>query len=93
MGFGYHGQMENTPPPVTFDSDPAPGTVNFGIGQPSPDLMPTALLRRASDAFLAASAPLDLNYGERQGSAGFRSALAEFLSSSTAAPPALKPCS
>ena len=86
MGFGYHGQMENTPPPVTFDSDPAPGTVNFGIGQPSPDLMPTALLRRASDAFLAASAPLDLNYGERQGSAGFRSALAEFLSEQYGSP-------
>lgn len=79
MGFGYDGQMENSPPPVTFDSAPAQGTVNFGIGQPSPDLMPTRLLREAANGFLDHSAPLDLNYGERQGDARFRAALADFL--------------
>lgn len=86
MGFGYHGQMQKPPPPVTFDSIPAQGTINFGIGQPSPDLMPTGLLRQASTGFLDKSEPLDLNYGERQGDLGFRTVLAEFLSRHYAAP-------
>jgi 2-aminoadipate transaminase len=79
MGFGYHGEMDEAPGTVTFDSRPAAGVVNLGIGQPSPDLMPVDLLRSAADGFLDRAAPLDLNYGERQGDAGFRSALADFL--------------
>jgi DNA-binding transcriptional MocR family regulator len=71
--------MENQSAPVTFDSAPAPGVINFGIGQPSVDLLPVNLLREAADGFLAQAQPLDLNYGERQGDAGFRSALAGFL--------------
>jgi len=64
---------------VTFDGTPAPGVVNFGIGQPSADLLPVGLLRTATEAFMAATEPLGLNYGERQGDAGFREALAGFL--------------
>ena len=37
-------------------------------------------LKAASEDFLATAAPLELNYGERQGDAGFRAMLAEFLS-------------
>lgn len=65
--------------PLTFDTTSPPGVVNFGIGQPSPDLMPRQLLREASNAFLNSADPLELNYGERQSDAGFREALAELL--------------
>jgi DNA-binding transcriptional MocR family regulator len=71
--------MESKPRPVTFDSAPAPGVINFGIGQPSADLLPVGLIRKAAAGFLAEAQPLQLNYGERQGDAGFRAALAEFL--------------
>jgi 2-aminoadipate transaminase len=64
---------------VTFDRDPPPGTINLGIGQPSADLMPAGLLRKAADGFLAGARAADLNYGERQGDAGFRRSLAGFL--------------
>lgn len=66
---------------VTFDAVPAADVIHFGIGQPAPDLMPVESLRTATDHFLARARthPLDLNYGERQGDAGFRAALADFL--------------
>ncbi|MGH8196612.1 MAG: PLP-dependent aminotransferase family protein [Steroidobacteraceae bacterium] len=64
---------------VTFDGAPEPGTINFGVGQPSADLLPVALLRSACERFLARAHPLELNYGERQGDARFRAALAAFL--------------
>ena len=71
---------------VTFDRDPPPGTINLGIGQPSADLLPASLLRQAADGFLAGARPADLNYGERQGDAGFRRSLAEFLAPEYEAP-------
>jgi DNA-binding transcriptional MocR family regulator len=71
---------------VTFDRDPPPGTINLGIGQPSADLLPASLLRQAADGFLAGARPADLNYGERQGDAGFRESLAEFLAPEYEAP-------
>jgi DNA-binding transcriptional MocR family regulator len=64
---------------VTFDGAPAEGVINFGVGQPSADLLPVELMRKASEDFLASAHPLELNYGERQGDAGFRAALAGFL--------------
>lgn len=64
---------------ATFDGAPEQGTINFGVGQPSADLLPLALLRGASERFFAGAQPLELNYGERQGDARFRAALAEFL--------------
>ncbi len=64
---------------VTFDSAPPPGTINFGVGQPSADLLPVELIQTASADFLKNAEPEDLNYGERQGDAGFRSSLATFL--------------
>lgn len=82
MGFGYHGEMSKQHRNVTFDGAPAPGVINFGVGQPSEDLLPVGLLRTASADFMAHARPLELNYGERQGDAGFRLALADFLTRS-----------
>jgi DNA-binding transcriptional MocR family regulator len=65
---------------VTFDTAAPPGTINFGIGHPSADLLPVELLRTAADGFLAHAGPAELDYGELQGDAAFRRALASFLS-------------
>lgn len=64
---------------VSFDGAPERGSINFGVGQPSADLLPLDLLRRASERFFATAQPLELNYGQRQGDARFRAALAAFL--------------
>ena len=79
MCFGYDGEMSTEPRTVTFDGAPAAGVINFGVGQPSEDLLPVGLLRTATADFMATAQPLELNYGERQGDAGFRAALANFL--------------
>jgi 2-aminoadipate transaminase len=71
---------------VTFDSRPDPGTINFGVGQPSHDLLPVELMRKASESFLSCVQPEELNYGERQGDVRFREALAKFLSTGYAEP-------
>jgi len=65
--------------PVTFDGAPEHGTINFSVGQPSADLLPLALLAGAGTRFFADAEPLELNYGQRQGDARFRGALAAFL--------------
>ena len=72
--------MEKKLRTVTFDGAPAAGVINFGIGQPSQDLLPVDLIRTATADFMASAHPLELNYGERQGDAGFRESLAAFLS-------------
>ncbi|MFC1689153.1 PLP-dependent aminotransferase family protein, partial [Pseudomonadota bacterium] len=71
--------MTTPQPPVTFDGAPAPGVINFGVGQPSADLLPVDLIQAASADFLARAESIELNYGERQGDARFRAVLAEFL--------------
>jgi len=63
----------------TFDGAPELGVIDFGVGQPSADLLPLERLRAASQRFFATAQPLELNYGERQGDARFRVALAAFL--------------
>jgi len=65
---------------VTFDGAPPPGTINFGVGQPSADLLPVDLVRLASESFLARAQPFDLNYGVPRGDARFLESLAAFLS-------------
>lgn len=65
--------------PVTFDEAPPPGTINLGIGQPSADLLPVDLVRRASAAFFAEAVPFDLNYGRLPGDPRFLDSLAGFL--------------
>ena len=64
---------------AAFDGAPERGTINFGVGQPSADLLPLKLLHAAGERFFADAAPFDLNYGHRQGDARFRDALAGFL--------------
>lgn len=65
---------------VTFDGAPDPGTINFGVGQPSADLLPVDLMRIAADDFLRSAQPIELNYGERQGDVRFLEKLAALLS-------------
>ncbi len=64
---------------VTFDGAPELGSINFGVGQPSADLLPLAMLRGACERFFAGAQPLEMNYGQRQGDERFRAALASFL--------------
>ena len=64
---------------VTFDGAPPPGTINFGIGQPSADLLPVDLVRRASRGFFDEAQPFELNYGVMQGDQRFLESLAQFL--------------
>jgi DNA-binding transcriptional MocR family regulator len=71
---------------VTFDGAPERGTINFSVGQPSADLLPLALLGGAGTRFFEDAEPLELNYGQRQGDARFRAALAAFLGESSGAP-------
>jgi DNA-binding transcriptional MocR family regulator len=68
---------------ATFDGAPEQGTINFGVGQPSADLLPLALLHGASERFFAGAQPFELNYGERRGDARFRAALVTFLEGAT----------
>lgn len=65
---------------ITFDTAPPVGTINFGIGQPSADLLPVELLRAASEDFFSSARPEELNYGASQGDTRFLESLADFLS-------------
>jgi DNA-binding transcriptional MocR family regulator len=71
---------------ATFDGAPERGTINFSVGQPSADLLPLALLATAGQRFFADAEPLELNYGQRQGDARFRAALAAFLGETEGSP-------
>ena len=64
---------------LTFDEAPPEGTINFGIGQPSSDLLSLSVIEQASNAFLGNAHPLDLNYGASAGDRRFANALAGFL--------------
>jgi len=69
----------------SFDGAPERGTINFSVGQPSADLLPLALLAGGCERFFKDAAPFDLNYGQRQGDARFRTVLADFLASASGA--------
>lgn len=57
-----------------------PGVINFGLGQPSPRLLPIDALAKAASTQLHAGAdPLLLQYGAQLGHPGFRDALARVL--------------
>ena len=64
---------------VTFDGAPPEGTINFGVGQPSADLLPVELVAKASQAFFAGAEPFELNYGVTHGDERFLESLAGFL--------------
>ncbi len=63
---------------VTFDPAPPPGCLNLGIGQPSGDLTPPALLAELGARFFGRAAPADLNYGPPRGDPRFVEAVARF---------------
>ena len=63
----------------TFDSNPAPGCINFGIGQPSGDLTPPELFRELSERFYAGTTAADFNYGDTRGDPQFIASLADFV--------------
>lgn len=67
---------------VTFDGAAPAGTINFGIGQPSADLLPVDLVRQASQSFFEDAQPFELNYGVMQGDERFLDSLAGFLTTS-----------
>ncbi len=71
---------------VTFDDAPPAGTINFGIGQPSADLLPVDILREASEAFFRKAQPIELNYGVMQGDERFLRSLAGLLTERYCAP-------
>ena len=54
--------------------DQSPGLM---FGQPSDDLLPVDLFKRASDAFFAEAQPADLNYGPLEGDERFLAVLAD----------------
>jgi len=64
---------------VTFDGAAPPGTIDFGIGQPSANLLPVGLLGKASESFFDNAHPVELNYGVLQGDQRFLESLAGFL--------------
>jgi len=73
---------------VTFDGAAPAGTINFGIGQPSADLLPVDIVRQASQSFFAGAEPFELNYGVTQGDERFLDSLAGFLTKSYGVPAA-----
>ncbi len=66
---------------ATFDKSES-GTINFGIGQPAPDLMPVKLFSEFTRSFLSNATPEDFNYGPVGGEPRVLSALSKFLSTS-----------
>jgi DNA-binding transcriptional MocR family regulator len=71
---------------VTFEGQPPEGTINFGVGQPSPDLLPIDLVQKASEDFFRVGQPLDLNYGVLQGDQRYCDSLATFLTNNYGKP-------
>ena len=60
---------------------PGEECVNFGVGQPSPTLLPLSRVRQASASKFAEEDPLFLQYGYISGYPAFRAELARFLTS------------
>ncbi len=65
---------------VTFDGAPKPDHVNFGVGQPSMDLLPVDLIQQATKDFFSHAQSAEINYGPLAGDIRTLEALAEFLS-------------
>jgi len=71
---------------VTFEEQPPEGMINFGVGQPSADVLPIELMREAAEEFFRSADPLDLNYGVLQGDPRFLDSVAHFLSKNYGTP-------
>jgi len=57
----------------------SPGMIDFGVGQPSPALLPLAQLKKAAASRLDGNDPSFLAYGANQGDGYFRAVLADYL--------------
>ncbi len=64
----------------TTQANVAADTINFGVGQPNFDILPTELMQKAAHHRLNQRDPRYLNYGFEQGDGYLRDALAQFLS-------------
>lgn len=67
-------------------SAPAQPPINFGIGQPSRDLLPVTLFERMARSCAQWLQPQQLNYGDYAGDEVFLAALVEFLTRHYGAP-------
>ena len=50
---------------IAFDGPAPAGTINFGLGQPSADLLPLELIREASDAYFREANPSEISIWTR----------------------------
>lgn len=65
--------------PETTQANVAADVINFGIGQPSFDILPTEIMQKAAEHRLSQHDPSYLNYGFEQGDGLLRTELASFL--------------
>ena len=63
----------------TTQANVADDVINFGVGQPNFDILPTELMHKAAEHRLSQRDPSYLNYGFEQGDGFLREALAHFL--------------
>lgn len=64
---------------ITFDEAPTDGSINFGVGQPSADLLPLDIIKLASEHFFKNAKSRDINYGPSKGDERFLNSLSNFL--------------
>ena len=63
----------------TTQANVAADTINFGVGQPNFEILPTELIHKAAEHRLSQRDPKYLNYGFEQGDGPLRDVLAKFL--------------
>ena len=66
-------------PQETTQANVPADIINFGVGQPSFDILPTEMLHKAAEHRLSQRDPAYLNYGFEQGDGYLRGELASFL--------------
>ena len=70
--------MNNISPQI-LQSNPPPGTIDLGMGNPDLSLLPLDALQGSAGAFFSSGDTRSLQYGLEQGDGLFRQALAGFL--------------
>ncbi|MEA2008687.1 MAG: PLP-dependent aminotransferase family protein, partial [Chloroflexota bacterium] len=66
--------------PIITQTNPKPGFIDLGMGNPDLSLLPLDAICHSAEAYFASGDPRPLQYGAEQGDGYFRSALADFLS-------------
>jgi len=67
-------------------SDPPPGFIDLGLGNPDSSLLPFELIGQAARKYFSTGDRRSLQYGLEQGDGSFRFALADFLAAAYEAP-------